>query len=77
MDKDDKSIVPNTDGHKNTLYDVPNKSESAKKITEILTKSNALLFESLERPKTDIHNIDKLIQSTKEYFMFCQSFESE
>jgi hypothetical protein len=70
--KNPKDIMPNTSGHKNTLYDVPNKSESAKKISEILTKSNALLFESLERPKTDIHNIDKLIQSTKEYFEFCR-----
>lgn len=75
MPKVNKSITPSekslTNPHKNTLYDVSNKSEAAKKITEILDKSNALLFESLERPKTDVHNIDCLIQSTKEYFGFC------
>ena len=76
MAKTDKSITPSeqslTKPHMNTLYDTANKSESAKKITEILTKSNALLFESLERPKTDVHNLDELVKSTKEYFEFCR-----
>ena len=71
MGKDDKSIVPKQTGAKNALYDVPDKTESAKKISAILTQSNALLFESLDRPKTNIHNIDELISSTKGYFDFC------
>lgn len=75
MGKTDKSITPNkqslTKPHMNTLYDTANKSESAKKITEILNKSNALLFESLERPKTNVHSIPDLIESTEGYFTFC------
>jgi hypothetical protein len=71
MDKNDKSIVP-TGSKKSGLYAVPDKTESAQKITAILTKSNALLFESLDRPKTDVHNVPALVQSTKEYFLFCQ-----
>ena len=72
MEKDDKSIVPNTSGHLNTLYDTPNKNEAAKKITAILEQSNALLYESLERPKTNVHDIPLLIESTKGYFDFCR-----
>lgn len=72
MKKTDKSIVPNTGGHMNTLYDVPDKTEAAKKISAILEQSNALLFESLDRPKTNVHNIDELISSTKGYFEFCR-----
>jgi hypothetical protein len=72
MKKTDKSIVPNTSGHMNTLYDVPDKTEAAKKISAILEQSNALLFESLDRPKTNVHNIDELISSTKGYFEFCR-----
>ena len=34
MGKDDKSIVPKQTGAKNALYDVPDKTESAKKISE-------------------------------------------
>jgi hypothetical protein len=71
MGKDDKSIVPNINAGKNTLYDVPNRNESQQKISAILEKSNALLFESLDRPKTNMQNMDELIQSTKEYFEFC------
>jgi hypothetical protein len=52
---------------------VSNKNESSQKISAILEKSNALLFESLDRPKTNIQNIPELIQSTGEYFEFCQS----
>ena len=72
MSKDDKFIVPSerslTNPHKNTLYDNAN----AQKISAILNKSNALLFESLERPKTDVHNIPALIESTEAYFTFCE-----
>ena len=71
MGKDDKSIVPKRTGAKNALYDVPDKTESAKKISAILEKSNILLFESLARPKTNMQNMNELIQSTKEYFEFC------
>ena len=74
MDKDDKSIIPTGNPNKGGLYNVPDKNESAKKISAILEKSNALLFESLERPKTDIHNIETLIKSTEEYFTFCQAY---
>jgi hypothetical protein len=70
MGKDDKSIVPKKTGAKNALYDVPNKSESAKKISEIVAKSNVMLMESLGH-KIDIHNLDQLAQSTGEYFQFC------
>lgn len=72
MGKDDKSIVPNTSGHRNTLYDTANKTESANKITAILGPSNDLLYESLIRPKTNVHDIDALIESTKGYFDFCR-----
>ncbi|MBQ8766551.1 MAG: hypothetical protein IJZ16_07080 [Clostridia bacterium] len=72
MENGDKSIVPKENAHKNTLYDVPDKTESAKKITAILEQSNALLFESLDRPKTNVHDIDELIESTKGYFDFCR-----
>ena len=70
MGKDDKSIMPKKTGAKNALYDVPNKSESAKKISEIVAKSNVMLMESLGH-KIDIHNLDQLAQSTGEYFQFC------
>ena len=72
MDDKDKSIVPTGDSKKGGLYNVPNKTESAQKISNILEKSNALLFTTLERPKTNVKNIDELIISTKEYFEFCQ-----
>lgn len=66
-----KDIVPKKP-HKNTLYDVPDRNESQQKISAILEKSNALLFESLERPKTNVHNIPELIESTEGYFDFCR-----
>ena len=72
MDKDDKSIVPMGNPKKGGLYQVANKSESAQKISAILEQSNALLFESLDRPKTNVHDIDELIISTKGYFEFCR-----
>ena len=73
MKDDDKSIIP-TGGTNKGLYNVPDKNESAQKISAILEKSNALLFTSLERPKTNIEDINELIKSTKEYFEFCQSY---
>lgn len=67
---DDKSIFPPNTVAINTLYDVPNKSESAKKISEIVTKSNVMLRETLTH-KIDIHNLDQLANSTCDYFDFC------
>ena len=72
MRKDDKSIIPRDTDNPGALYSVPNKYEAAKKITAILEQSNALLYESLERPKTNVHDIPELIQSTKGYFDFCR-----
>ena len=72
MGKEDKSIVPTGDSNKGGLYQVANKTESQQKISTILEKSNVLLFESLDRPRTNIHDIDELVESTKEYFTFCQ-----
>ena len=70
MGKDDKSIVPKKTGAKNALYDVPNKSESAQKISAIVNKSNVLLAESLGH-HIDVHNLEQLTESTAEYFAFC------
>ena len=72
MDKNDKSIIPTGDPNKGGLYQVPNRTESQQKISAILEKSNALLFASLDRPKTNVHDIDELIESTKQYFAFCE-----
>jgi hypothetical protein len=72
MGKEDKSIVPTGNSDKGGLYNVPNKTESAQKISAILEKSNVLLFESLDRKRTNIHDIDELVSSTKDYFTFCQ-----
>jgi hypothetical protein len=67
-----KDIVPA--GQKspaiNTLYDTPNKSESAKKISEIVSKSNIMLRETLGR-KVDIHDLQQLTDATCDYFDFC------
>ena len=73
MKNGDKSIVPTGNPNKGGLYQVPNKTESAQKISAILEKSNALLFESLDRKKTNMHNMGELIKSTKEFFAFCQA----
>ena len=54
MGKEDKLVVPTGDPKKGGLYNVPDRNESAQKISAILTKSNALLFESLGH-KIDIH----------------------
>ena len=72
MGKEDKNIIPTGNPNKGGLYQVADKTESAKKISTLLGKSNALLFESFERPRTDIYNMPELIQSTEEYFAFCQ-----
>lgn len=72
MDKDDKNLLPTRKGGKNTLYDVADKTESANKITNLLNKSNTLLFESIDRPKTNIHDLTELAESTKGYFTFCE-----
>lgn len=69
MNKDDKSLVP---AENNKLYAGVNKTESANKISAILEQSNELLFESLGREKTDLKNIDELIEHTKQYFDFCR-----
>jgi hypothetical protein len=72
--KDEKSLVPSknavTKPHRNTLYDTKDPN-SSQKISAILEKSNALLFESLGH-KTNIHDLDELVESTKGYFGFCQ-----
>ncbi len=67
-----KGIVPAEDKKPaiNTLYDTPNKSESAKKISEIVSKSNIMLRETLGH-KVDIHDLQKLTDSTCDYFDFC------
>ena len=68
----DKKLVPTGNPKKGGLYNVPDRTESAQKISAILENSNALLFESLDREKTNIHDMDSLVQSTKEYFEFCK-----
>ena len=70
MSKDDKNLMPTGDPNKGGLYNVPDRSESAQKISNILNKSNALLYESLGH-NIDIHNLKQLKESTIEYFNFC------
>ena len=70
MGKVDKSIAPTITGAKNALYDVPNKSESAKKISEIVSKSNVMLRETLGH-KVNVHDLKELADSTCDYFDFC------
>ena len=70
MSKTDKSIVPTGDSSKGGLYKVSDRNESAQKISAILEKSNALLFESLGH-NIDIHNLEQLTDSTRAYFDFC------
>lgn len=70
----DKNITPRKQAldkpHKNTLYDTADPSGNAQKISAILNKSNALLFESLGH-NIDIHDLEQLKNSTLEYFDFC------
>lgn len=74
MDEKDKSIVPRSEAltkpRRNTLYATADPDRD-KKITAILEKSNALLYESLGH-KVNIHDLDALVESTKGYFDFCQ-----
>ena len=70
MYKNDKLLMPTGDSKKGGLYNVPDKSESAQKISNILDKSNALLYESLGH-NIDIHNLKELAESTRGYFDFC------
>ena len=65
-----KDILPRETNNPGALYSVENKSEAAKKISDIVSKSNILLRESLGH-NIDIHNLDQLAKSTCEYFDFC------
>lgn len=62
--------MPTGNPEKGGLYNVPDKTESAQKISAILNKSNALLFESLGH-NIDIHDLEQLTESTAQYFNFC------
>lgn len=70
MSKEDKSLVPTGDPNKGGLYNVPNKTEAQQKISAILEKSNLLLFESLGH-NINIHDLNELTTSTRDYFTFC------
>ena len=70
MGKDDKSLLPRDTNNPGALYSVENKSEAAKKITDIVTKSKILLAESLGH-HIDVHNLEQLAESTCDYFDFC------
>lgn len=68
--KNPKDILPANTNSPNTLYDTENKSESAKKISEIVSKSNIMLRESLGH-NINIHDLEQLATSTCDYFDFC------
>lgn len=68
--KNPKDIMPAKPSKKGGLYNVPDREESAQKISAILNKSNALLFESLGH-NVNIHDLDQLTESTRKYFEFC------
>ena len=68
--KNPKDILPAETDNPGALYSTANKSESAKKISEIVTKSNVMLRESLGH-HIDIHNLQQLADATCEYFDFC------
>ncbi len=68
--KNPKDILPAQTDNPGALYSTQNKSESAKKISEIVTKSNVMLRESLGH-NIDVHNLQELTNSTCEYFDFC------
>jgi hypothetical protein len=70
MKKGDKSLLPSDTNNPGALYSVENKSEAAKKISDIVNKSKILLAESMGH-KVDIHNLDTLAKSTCDYFDFC------
>ena len=68
--KNPKDIIPAETNNPGSLYATENKSESAKKISEIVTKSNVMLQETLGH-NIDIHDLQQLATSTGEYFDFC------
>jgi hypothetical protein len=68
--KNPKGIVPVDTNNPGALYSTGNKSESAKKISDIVTKSNIMLRETLGH-KIDIHNLEQIASSTCKYFDFC------
>ena len=68
--KNPKGILPEDTNNPGSLYATSNKSESAKKISEIVTKSNVMLRESLGH-NINIHDLDQLANSTCDYFDFC------
>lgn len=72
MSKENKSLVPTGDPKKGGLYNVPNRNEAQQKISAILEKSNLLLFESLGH-NINIHNLNELTESTRDYFTFCST----
>ncbi len=61
-----KDILPPETDNPGALYSTANKS----KISEIVTKSNVMLRESLGH-NINIHDLDQLANSTCEYFDFC------
>ncbi len=68
--KNPKDILPAETDNPGSLYATPNKSESAKKISEIVTKSNVMLRESLGH-NINVHDLDQLANSACKYFDFC------
>ena len=68
--KNPKDILPVNTNNPGSLYSTANKSESAKKISEIVTKSNIMLRESLGH-NIDIHDLKQITESTCDYFDFC------
>jgi hypothetical protein len=68
--KNPKDILPAKTENPGSLYATENKSESAKKISEIVTKSNVMLRESLGH-NINVHDLNELTDSTCEYFDFC------
>ena len=68
--KNPKDILPANTDNPGALYTTENKSESAKKISEIVTKSNVMLQETLGH-NIDIHNLQQLATATGKYFDFC------
>lgn len=65
-----KDILPANTNNPGALYSTENKSESAKKISEIVSKSNIMLRESLGH-NINIHDLEQLANSTCDYFDFC------
>ena len=68
--KNPKGLMPVETNNPGSLYATGNKSESAKKISEIVTKSNVMLQETLGH-KIDIHDLEQIAKSTSGYFDYC------